>query len=128
MVGKNGPLYLYTCTHWWTTALRDAEAESGPSPTRAWALLAPGLKLPRWLKYSPVAGSGGDVIRPGFLDVVGLSWLTGPCNVTWTSKAVSLYLQTGMVVSLFNKGDWRVCTFLNLSGKVYSEVLEGRSA
>ncbi|TWW73387.1 hypothetical protein D4764_15G0007810 [Takifugu flavidus] len=77
----------------------------------------------------------GDEIRPEFLkalDVVGLSWLTQLCNITWTSGAVPLDWQTGVVVPLFKKGDRRVCsnyrgiTLLSLPGKVYSGVLERR--
>ncbi|TWW66954.1 hypothetical protein D4764_20G0009860 [Takifugu flavidus] len=64
------------------------------------------------------------------LDVVGLSWLTRLCNIVWTSGAVLLDWQTGVVVPLFKKGDRRVCsnyrgiTLLSLPGKVYSGVLE----
>ncbi|TWW76609.1 hypothetical protein D4764_13G0012710 [Takifugu flavidus] len=76
-----------------------------------------------------------DEIRPEFLkalDVVGLSWLTRLCNIAWTSGAVPLDWQTGVVVPLFKKGDRRVCsnyrgiTLLSLPGKVYSGVLERR--
>ncbi|TWW80198.1 hypothetical protein D4764_01G0000130 [Takifugu flavidus] len=78
---------------------------------------------------------GVDEIRPEFLkalDVVGLSWLTRLCNIAWTSGAVPLDWQTGVVVPLFKKGDRRVCsnyrgiTLLSLPGKVYSGVLERR--
>ncbi|TWW81730.1 R2DM Retrovirus-related Pol polyprotein from type II retrotransposable element [Takifugu flavidus] len=78
---------------------------------------------------------GADEIRPEFLkalDVVGLSWLTRLCNIAWTSGAVPLDWQTGVVVPLFKKGDRRVCsnyrgiTLLSLPGKVYSGVLERR--
>ena len=76
-----------------------------------------------------------DEIRPEFLkalDVVGLSWLTRLFNIAWTSGAVPLDWQTGVVVPLFKKGDRRVCsnyrgiTLLSLPGKVYSGVLERR--
>ncbi|TWW53713.1 R2DM Retrovirus-related Pol polyprotein from type II retrotransposable element, partial [Takifugu flavidus] len=78
---------------------------------------------------------GVDEIRPESLkalDVVGLSWLTRLCNIAWTSGAVPLDWQTGVVVPLFKKGDRRVCsnyrgiTLLSLPGKVYSGVLERR--
>ncbi|TWW67270.1 hypothetical protein D4764_02G0003110 [Takifugu flavidus] len=78
---------------------------------------------------------GVDEIRPEFLkalDVAGLSWLTRLCNIAWTSGAVPLDWQTGVVVPLFKKGDRRVCsnyrgiTLLSLPGKVYSGVLERR--
>ncbi|TWW71602.1 hypothetical protein D4764_16G0000990, partial [Takifugu flavidus] len=77
---------------------------------------------------------GVDEIRPEFLkalDVVGLSWLTRLCNIAWTSGAVPLDWQTGVVIPLFKKGDRRVCsnyrgvTLLSLP-KVYSGVLERR--
>ena len=47
-----------------------------------------------------------DEIRPKFikaLDVVGLSWLTRLCSIVWTSGAVPLDWQTGVVVPLFKK-------------------------
>ncbi|TWW56347.1 hypothetical protein D4764_08G0003340 [Takifugu flavidus] len=50
-------------------------------------------------------------IRPEILkalDVVGLSWLTRLCNIAWSSGAVPLDWQTGVVVPLFKKGDRRV--------------------
>ncbi|TWW77340.1 hypothetical protein D4764_12G0007300 [Takifugu flavidus] len=40
----------------------------------------------------------------------GLSWLTRLCNIAWTSGAVPLDWQTGVVVPLFKKGDRRVCS------------------
>ncbi|TKS65443.1 putative 149 kDa protein ORF 2 [Collichthys lucidus] len=78
---------------------------------------------------------GVDEVRPEFLkalDVVGLSWLTRLCNIAWTSGAVPLDWQTGVVVPLFKKGDRRMCsnyrgiTLLSLPGKVFSGVLERR--
>uniref|UniRef100_A0A3B5Q4K1 Reverse transcriptase domain-containing protein n=1 Tax=Xiphophorus maculatus TaxID=8083 RepID=A0A3B5Q4K1_XIPMA len=78
---------------------------------------------------------GVDEIRPEFLkalDVVGLCWLTRLCNIAWTSGAVPLDWQTGVVVPLFKKGDRRMCsnyrgvTLLSLPGKAYSGVLERR--
>ena len=56
---------------------------------------------------------GVDEVRPEFLkalDVVGLSWLTRLCSIAWTSGAVPLDWQTGVVVPLFKKGDRRVCS------------------
>uniref|UniRef100_A0A8C6L319 Reverse transcriptase domain-containing protein n=1 Tax=Nothobranchius furzeri TaxID=105023 RepID=A0A8C6L319_NOTFU len=78
---------------------------------------------------------GADEVRPGYLkamDVVGLSWLTRLCNIAWSSGAVPVEWQTGVVVPIFKKGDLRVCsnyrgiTLLSLPGKVYSKVLERR--
>ncbi|KAK3510349.1 hypothetical protein QTP70_004936 [Hemibagrus guttatus] len=78
---------------------------------------------------------GVDEIRPEYLkslDVVGLSWLTRLCNIAWRSGTVPLDWVTGVVVPLFKKGDWRVCsnyrgiTLLSLPGKVYSRILERR--
>ncbi|KAK0152855.1 LINE-1 reverse transcriptase [Merluccius polli] len=69
---------------------------------------------------------GVDEVRPEFLkalDVVGLSWLTRLCSITWKSGAVPLDWQTGVVVPLFKKGDRRVCsnyrgiTLLSLPGR-----------
>ncbi|KAK3523662.1 hypothetical protein QTP70_006725 [Hemibagrus guttatus] len=78
---------------------------------------------------------GVDEIRPEYLkslDVVGLSWLTRLCNITWRSGTVPLDWATEVVIPLFKKGDRRVCpnyrgiTLLSLPGKVYSRVLERR--
>ncbi|TWW74387.1 hypothetical protein D4764_14G0003900 [Takifugu flavidus] len=78
---------------------------------------------------------GADKIRPGYLkalDVVGLSWLTRLCSIAWTSGAVPLDWQTGVVVPIFKSGDQRLCsnyrgiTLLSLPGKVYARVLEKR--
>ncbi|KAK3522624.1 hypothetical protein QTP86_028195 [Hemibagrus guttatus] len=78
---------------------------------------------------------GVDEIRPKYLkslDVVGLSWMTRLCNIAWWSGTVPLDWATGVVIPLFKKGDWRVCsnyrgiTLLSLPGKVYSRVLERR--
>uniref|UniRef100_A0A8C6M635 Reverse transcriptase domain-containing protein n=1 Tax=Nothobranchius furzeri TaxID=105023 RepID=A0A8C6M635_NOTFU len=78
---------------------------------------------------------GAVEICPGYLkamDVVGLSWLTRLCNIAWSSGAVPVEWQTGVVVPIFKKGDLRVCfkyrgiTLLSLPGKVYSKVLERR--
>ncbi|KAK3548138.1 hypothetical protein QTP70_004870 [Hemibagrus guttatus] len=78
---------------------------------------------------------GVDEIRPEYLkslDVVGLSWLTRLCNIAWQSGTVPLDWATRVVVSLFKKGDQRVCsnyrgiTLLSLPGKVYFRILERR--
>ncbi|KAK3507784.1 hypothetical protein QTP70_000373 [Hemibagrus guttatus] len=78
---------------------------------------------------------GVDEIRLEYLkslDVVGLSWLTCLCNIAWRSGTVPLDWATGVVIPLFKKGDWRVCsnyrgiTLLSLPGKVYFRVLERR--
>nr|XP_054603312.1 uncharacterized protein LOC107376876 [Nothobranchius furzeri] len=56
---------------------------------------------------------GVDEIRPEFLktlDVVGLCWLMRLCSIAWTSGAIPLDWQTGVVVPLFKKGDHRVCS------------------
>uniref|UniRef100_A0A8C6P3P0 Reverse transcriptase domain-containing protein n=1 Tax=Nothobranchius furzeri TaxID=105023 RepID=A0A8C6P3P0_NOTFU len=63
---------------------------------------------------------------------MGLCWLTRLCKIEWTSGAVPLDWQTGVVVPLFKRGDRRVCSnyrgisLLSLPGKVYSGVLERR--
>ena len=83
---------------------------------------------------------GVDEVRPEFLkalDVVGLSWLTRLCSIAWTSGAVPLDWQTGVVVplkrwSLLRRGTGGCVptiggiTLLSLPGKVYSGVLERR--
>ncbi len=62
------------------------------------------------------------------LDIVGLSCLTSLFNVRWSSGTVPVEWHTGVVVHIFKKGDWRVCsnymgnTLPNLSGKVYVNV------
>ncbi|TWW69196.1 hypothetical protein D4764_18G0000020 [Takifugu flavidus] len=104
----------------------------------------------RWKEYfedllNPTNTPSSEEVGPGDLEmgsrisraevaeaVVGLSWLTRLCNIAWTSGAVPLDWQTGVVVPLFKKGDRRVCsnyrgiTLLSLPGKVYSGVLERR--
>uniref|UniRef100_A0A8C6LI62 Reverse transcriptase domain-containing protein n=1 Tax=Nothobranchius furzeri TaxID=105023 RepID=A0A8C6LI62_NOTFU len=104
--------------------------------TLGWPLKSLVLRSLRWLKSSSVARLRGvDEICPEFLkalDVVGLCWLTWFCNIAWTSRAVPLDWQTGVVILLFKKGDHRVCsnyrgiTILSLPGKVYPGVLERR--
>uniref|UniRef100_A0A3B3ZSF9 Uncharacterized protein n=1 Tax=Periophthalmus magnuspinnatus TaxID=409849 RepID=A0A3B3ZSF9_9GOBI len=105
--------------------------------TRRWTRSSPWLKSPRWLASSSVSGRapGVDEIRPAYLrslDVVGLFWLTSLGNIAWWSGTVPLDWQTGVVVLLYQKGDWRVCsnyrgiTLLSLSGKVHSRILERR--
>ncbi|TWW81738.1 hypothetical protein D4764_01G0015530, partial [Takifugu flavidus] len=95
-----------------------------------------GAEVAEVVKQLPGGGApGADEIRPGYLkalDVVGLSWLTCLCNIAWTSGAVPLDCQTGVVVPIFKSGDERVCsnyrgiTLLSLPGKVYARVLEKR--
>ena len=76
---------------------------------------------------------GMGEICPKFLkalDVVGMFWLTCLCNIAWKLGAVPLNWQTGVVVPLFKRGDWRVCsnnrgiTLLSPTNKVYAGVLE----
>ena len=76
-----------------------------------------------------------DEIRPEFLkalDVVALPWLTHLCNIMWTSRAVPLDRQTGVVVPLFKKEDQKVCSnyrgipLFSLPAKVYAGVQERR--
>ena len=45
-----------------------------------------------------------------FLDVVGLSWLSRLCSISWQSGTVPQEQQTRVVVALFKKGDRRVCS------------------
>ena len=55
---------------------------------------------------------GMDEVHPEFikaLDFMGLSRLTTLYNTKWTSGAVYLDWQTGVMVPLFEKKDRRVC-------------------
>ena len=50
---------------------------------------------------------GVDEVCPEFLkalDVVGLSWLTRLCSIAWTSGAMPLDWQTGVVVPFLRRG------------------------
>jgi exonuclease III len=114
-----------------TSSIEEAEPEdSGSGSPISGAEVAEVVK-----KLLGGKAPGVDEIRPEYLkalDVVGLCWLTRLCNIAWTSGAVPLDWQTGVVVPLFKKGDRRVCsnyrgiTLLSLPGKVYSGVLERR--
>ncbi len=76
---------------------------------------------------------GGKLLLKA-LDIVGLSWLTRLFSVAWSSGTVPLELQTGVVVPIFKKGDWRVCssyrgiTLLSLPGKVYARSWRGETS
>ena len=68
-----------------------------------------------------------DEIHPEYLkslDVVGLSWLIRLCSIVWHTGTVSLDWQTGVVVPLFKKGDWRLCS--NYRGS-HSSASPGKS-
>ncbi|TWW80237.1 hypothetical protein D4764_01G0000520 [Takifugu flavidus] len=79
-----------------------------------------------------VLGVRGELLLSQVQDVVGLSWLTRLYNIAWTSGAVLLDWQTGVVVPIFNSGDQRVCsnpseiTLLSFPWKFYARVLEKR--
>ncbi|TWW66931.1 hypothetical protein D4764_20G0009630 [Takifugu flavidus] len=64
-----------------------------------------GAEVAEVLKQLPGSGAlGADEICPGYLkalDVVGHSWLRRLCNIAWTSGAVPLDWQTGVVVPIF---------------------------
>uniref|UniRef100_A0A674NNR2 Phosphodiesterase n=1 Tax=Takifugu rubripes TaxID=31033 RepID=A0A674NNR2_TAKRU len=68
-----------------------------------------GVEVAEVVKQLPGGGApGADVILPGYLkalDVVMLSWLTRLCNIAWTSGAVPLDWQTGVVVPIFKSGE-----------------------
>ena len=94
--------------------------------TLSWAL--PSLGLRPLNNSAAAAHQGSDEIRSKLLnplDVVGPSWLTCPCNILWTLRTVPLERQTGVVVPLFKKGDWRVCS--NYRGS-HSSASPGRSS
>uniref|UniRef100_A0A672FRB8 Uncharacterized protein n=1 Tax=Salarias fasciatus TaxID=181472 RepID=A0A672FRB8_SALFA len=75
--------------------------------------------------------SSADEVSPRLVE-----GLDGPACQVACGRQVTLPVQTGLltgvVVLLFKKGDWRVCsnyretTLLSLPGKVYSRVLERR--
>ena len=134
--GGDGALLTSTrdVVSWWgeyfedllnpTDTPSDGEAESGSSdvgPPISGAEVAEVVK-----KLLSGKAPGVDEVRPEFLkalDVVGLSWLACPCNITWT---VPLDWPIGVAVPLIKKGDRRVCsnyrgiTLLSLPGKVCS--------
>ena len=64
--------------------------------------------------------------------MVELSWLTRLFNVVWRPLSTPVEWQTRVVVPIFKKGDWRVCssyreiTLLSVLEKVLSRVLERR--
>jgi len=66
------------------------------------------------------------------LDLVLVSWLPCIFNVTWRSETIPVKWQTGMVITIFKKGDQRVCfnykgvLLLCLPKKFYSRLLERR--
>lgn len=74
----------------------------------------------------------GDKICSKFLDILELSWLTHLSNIAWSSAAVSLDWQAGVVVPIFKKVGPRMCssyrgiTLFGFHGKVYARVLERR--
>ncbi|KAL7866069.1 hypothetical protein SRHO_G00113160 [Serrasalmus rhombeus] len=116
-----------------TDTFSSEEAESGDTGIGLSIIEAEVIKVVKKLLGGKAPGV--DEIRPESLkalDVVGLSWLTRLFNIAWTSGAVPLDWQTGVVVPLFKKGDRRVCsnyrgiTLLSLPGKVYAGVLEKR--
>ncbi|TWW69273.1 hypothetical protein D4764_18G0000790 [Takifugu flavidus] len=132
-------------TQWWTPEWKEYFQEllnltnmypQGGTESDDQEVDHPILEVAEVVKQLPGRGApGADEIHPGYLkalDGVGLSWLTRLCNIAWTSGAVPLDWQTGVVVPIFKSGDQRVCsnyrgiTLLSLPGKVYARVLEKR--
>ena len=79
-----------------------------------------------------------DKIRSKMLKALNklqLSWLIRLFNVAWRSGSTPMEWQTGVVVPIFKKGDWREglqgnhrgTTLLSLPGKVYTEYWGGDS-
>ncbi|KAI3377438.1 hypothetical protein L3Q82_008416 [Scortum barcoo] len=109
------------------------EAEAGVSEVDSSITQAEVTEVVRKLRSGKAPGV--DEIRPEYLkslDVVGLSWLTRLCNITWRLGTVPLVWQTGVVVPLLKRGPESVfqlqgITLLSLPGrKVYARVLERR--
>ncbi|TWW59477.1 hypothetical protein D4764_06G0010070 [Takifugu flavidus] len=105
-------------------------ARPGPARTSYVDTPSPVDPIRRRSMKGPVQCGGLGVDQGGGLG--GLSWLTRLCNIAWTSGAVPLDWQTGVVVPIFKSGNQRVCsnyrgiTLLSLPGKVYARVLEKR--
>ena len=81
----------------------------------------------------PGKAAGIDETRPEllkFLSRHGILWLTRVCRVAWREGRASVDWQTGIIVPVFKKGDWRECsnyrgiTQLSFPGKIYARVLE----
>ena len=86
-----------------TVYIRLLMRTQGPR-TRGWAFISLGLKLPR---APGIEKNPSEFLKA--MDVLVLSWLTQLCNIGWTSGAVLLYCQTGVMVRLLKKEDRRVC-------------------
>ena len=80
-----------------------------------------------------VKAAGEDEIRPELLKTLtgeGILWLTRVCQVAWKFGKTPRDEQTGVIISIFNKGDckqstnYRGISLLSLPGKVYAKCLE----
>ena len=94
-----------------TDMLSMEEAEAGHSEVDSFITQTEVTEVVRKLLSGKAPGV--DEVCPEYLkslDVVGLSWLTRLCSITWQSGTVPLDWQTGVVVPLFKKGDRRVCS------------------
>ncbi|KAK3540137.1 hypothetical protein QTP70_026880 [Hemibagrus guttatus] len=87
-------------------------------------LASTGHIVGRWKEYFE------DLLNP--TDTPSVEEPEAKDSSAWQSGTVPLDWATGVVIPLFKKGDWRVCsnyrgiTLLSLPGKVYSRVLERR--
>ena len=135
--GGGGELLTSTgdIVEWWKEYFKDLlnptdmssieEAEAGDSEVDSFITQAEVTEVVGKLLGGKAPGV--DEIRPEYLkslDVVGLSWLTHLCSITWQSGTVPLDWQTRVVVPLFKKGDRRVCS--NYRGS-HSSASPGKS-
>ena len=77
--------------------------------------------------------AGEDKIRPEMLKALtgeGILWLTRVCQVAWKLGKTPRDWQTGVIISIFKKGDrkqrtnYKGISLLNLPGKVNAKCLE----
>lgn len=91
------------------SSVEEAESEdSGEANSVSLAEVAEVVK-----KAPPCKVSGVDEIGPEMLkalDILGLSWLTRLFSAAWKSGTVHVECQTGVVIPIFQKGNWRVCS------------------
>ncbi|CAF4940420.1 unnamed protein product, partial [Rotaria sp. Silwood2] len=79
--------------------------------------------------------AGIDEIRPEMLKALnngGIRWLTRIRAVVWKTGEAPADWQTGIVITIFKKGDQRECcnyrgiTLLSLPSKVFARIIERR--
>ena len=81
----------------------------------------------------PKKAAGKDEIGAQMLKALtgeGILWLTRVCQVAWKFGKTPRDWQTGVIISIFKKGDRKQCTnyrgisLLSFPGKVYAKCLE----